>query len=518
MAFLSPGFLLVLLPLTLLVFRLACRQRPGLAAPTLLVASLAFYAGADPAGLPLLLASMAVNYGLGGLIRRDTRRRAGWVALGVLLNLLPLVLYKYLVTPAPAAAPGAFVMAGIPLGLSFYTFQQIGFLLDSRRADAPRLGPLRYGLFAGFFAQLPSGPISRYRELAPQLLDLGRRPVPGTLVLAGLSLFVLGLGKKLVFADNIGHLVDGVHALVAQGGRPTLLESWLACWGFTLQLYFDFSGYSDMAMGLALCVGLWLPTNFNSPLKAASFSDFLDRWHMSLVAWIREYLYQPLFQAVRRCPLGSPVRRRLIAWAVATVASMGLMGAWHGAKPSLLLGGLLGGALIVLSQLPALLRRRGPTPASAWGRRVRRLGGHLAVLLTFSVLGLINRADDLTILGKLLAGLVDVGSLGVSPSLAAWLPAPLAGILPATGFLPGLPDYRRVDLFLLLVATGTVFVAPNTLQRFGLLRATPTAPDGQAPVLAWRPNAAWGMAIGAVLLLVMLFGETPGSGFIYARF
>ncbi|TRX75184.1 MBOAT family O-acyltransferase [Pseudomonas mangiferae] len=517
MAFLSAPFLLLFLPLTLLAFHLACRRAPGLAAPLLLVASLGFYAAIDPAGLPLLLASMLVNYGLGVRIRRDPARRRRWITLGVLLNLLPLALYKYLGTPGAVVTPGAFALAGLPLGLSFYTFQQIGFLLDCRRDDVPRLGPLHHGLFAGFFAQMPAGPISRYRDLAPQLLRLGQ-PVPGALVLAGLSLFVLGLGKKLVFADAIGRLVDAVHALVAMGGRPAPLESALACWGFTLQLYFDFSGYSDMALGLGLCLGLWLPVNFNSPLKAASFSALVDRWHMSLVAWIREYVYQPLFQAVRRWPLGEPTRRRLIAWALSTVVSMGLLAAWHGAKASLLLGGLLAGVLIILSQLPALARPVHRAPVPAWRRRLRRIGGHLAVLLAFSLLGLVNRANDLDSLTTLLAGLVDLGAQGVSPGVAAWLPAPLAEALPASGFLPGLPEHRRVDLLILLVASLAVFVAPNTMQLFGLLRPTPTAPEGQAPVLAWRPGAAWGVALGGVVLLVLLFGETPGSGFIYARF
>ncbi|WP_263143881.1 MBOAT family O-acyltransferase [Pseudomonas sp. RIT-PI-AD] len=513
MAFHSPAFLLAFLPLLLVAFHVAARRLPALAAPLLLLASLAFYAWADPASLPLLLASMLANYAISGKVLVDAGRRRFWVGLGVLVNLLPLILYKYVV-PASSHSSGAFLIAGMPLGLSFYSFQQITCLFDIQRPGALRLNPLRHALFVGLFAQLPAGPISRYRDLAPQIAALGRTPVAPQVLLAGLSLFLLGLGKKVIFADHIGHFVDLFHQALARGERPVLLESWLACWGFMLQLYFDFSGYSDMAVGIALCFGLWLPVNFNSPLKAASPSEFVDRWHMSLVAWVREYLYQPLFRWVRRWPLGDPPRRRLWAWAIATLCSMGLLGAWHGASLALLLGGLASGVLMVLSQLPGLLPASARLAPSGWRRRAWRLTARFLLLLTLSVLGLFSRADSLDSLARVLGSLLDLGSLSLSPAYAHLLPAGLGGWIAADGFFPHLPAYRGLDVLLLGLGTLLVFATRNTVQRFGYV-----APQEGicAGALGWRPSLRWGVAIGGVVLLTLLLGERAGQGFIYAR-
>ena len=410
-------FVLLYLPAAIAAFHLLRRVSPNLAALLVLLTSLIFYGLADLKSLPLLIASVVFNYWLSGHIRAVAAHRRVWVTAGIIINLLPLLFYKFLQGPAPISAKGLFVVAGIPLGLSFYTFQQITCLFDIQRPDAVRLPFVRHALFAGFFAQVPAGPVSKYRNLAPQMARLGFERVDVATVLAGGSLFLIGLGKKTLVADSLGDLVNSFHALVAHGQHLSMLEAWLTAWTFLLQMYFDFSGYSDMAIGVALCFGITLPINFNSPLKAISGSDFVGRWHMSLVSWIREYLYQPLFDAVRKLPIQSRQVKRIAAWAVATIASMTVIGIWHGRQLALLIEGFLGGTLLVVAQLPALLRKT-PTqhlsnshPLQIF-RRVR-------VLAVVSVLTLALRASSTAALLQILRSMVDVRTLIPTSTLSA---------------------------------------------------------------------------------------------------
>jgi len=500
----SPPFMFAFWPGVFLLFALATRWYAPATVAILLAASVAFYAINDLPHLPLLLGMALANVALTRAIIRFDAFRPHLVVLGVLVNLLPLVWFKY---------GGGIARAALPLGLSFYTFQQITALFDIQRKDATRLTWPRHLLFVSFFAQIQAGPISRYRELAPQLGRLGTAAIPKEAICAGFGLFVMGLAKKIVVADNLGIIVDSVHAAVASGAAITQLEAFLATWGFLLQIYFDFSGYSDMAIGVAMCFGVALPPNFNSPLQATTGSAFIDRWHLTLVRFVREYVYQPLFRVTRDRVRGTSARRGVIAWAVATIGSMGLLGAWHGSHVMLLVGGLLGGVLLVLTQLPALVRRSTDLDQRPrWQRAFVGRARQASLLATLSAFGLLTRANDVHSVKKLLFALVDPGAVSLRASMKAWVPTWIHPWVRFDGMLPNVPVLGVFVAGLTLSATLIALCAPNSMQLFGVL------PRSNGSVTAWQPSARWGVFIGGLILAVVLLPSDSAGKFIYADF
>ena len=509
-------FIFCFLPTVLILFTLACRFDSRLGAPILLLASLVFYCVADLAGLPLLLLSIGLNFWLTGRIRGSQHHPRRWMRIGVALNLLPLFIYKYVHQgPATSEAAGIFVLGNIPLGLSFYTFQQISCLVDIRKHNAPRLGLMHHALFTSFFAQIPAGPISHYRYLAPQIASVGKNAVSGRNFSAGVSLFALGLAKKLLIAGKLQVIVDHFYDQLASGTGLSVLQAWVTAWAFLLQLYFDFSGYSDMALGVGLCCGISLPPNFNSPLKSLTGSEFVDRWHMSLVSWIREYLYQPLFNRLRKLPLGSGVRQRTTAWAIGTIVSMAVIGAWHGSQVAFLIGGTVGGILLVLRQLgDTLLLSREQKKRGAFHRGVLKL----VSLITLSIFVISIRAKSTATCFAMLRAMADWRSV-VSGQVLAGLHTIGAYGLDLRSLVPH-PGVDRLHEVILLAATLIVLYLPNTMQMFGILPSSPSsAPAEKGLRLAWRPTPAWGIAIGCLLVLEIFFGGiNQQAGFIYAKF
>lgn len=338
MIFSSPLFLFVFLPITWLGFALLARYRwqTGMLG-WIGIASLVFYTAWDPALLPLLLGSIAANYLVAG--RLDGPRANLWAWTGILFNLGLLGWFKYAlfaVSITGFETQGLSTLA-LPLGISFFTFQQIAFLVDVKRGVTRRGSPGCYGAFVSFFPQLVAGPIVHHRELAPQLVALG---FPSSRQLtAGLLMLCIGLAKKLLLADNLAPGVDHLYEL-----NPAQLvagDALMAGWSYGLQLYFDFSGYADMAVGLGLLFGIRLPYNFDSPYKARTLQDFWRRWHMTLSAFLRDYLYIPLGGSRHGLP------RHLIA----LFTTMLLGGLWHGAGWQFLLWGAMHGAALCLMLL-----------------------------------------------------------------------------------------------------------------------------------------------------------------------
>ncbi len=348
MVFSTPLFLLVFLPVVWLVFYLASLfATPRFLLGWLGAASLFFYASWDITLLPLLLASMAVNYWLAGHI---TRPHPGWLWLGVAFNLGLLGGFKYSVFLLSAVnlAPQTLSPLVLPLGISFFTFQQIAFLVDVRQEKITR-GPWSlYGVFVSFFPQLVAGPIVHYQTLAPQLANL--TTPRARWVRCGLVLIALGLSKKLLLADNLAPLVEQLYDKPA--GSIVAGDTLVAGWAYGLQLYFDFSGYADMALGLALLFGIRLPENFASPYQALDIQAFWRRWHITLSQFLRDYLYVPLGGSRHGTP------RQVMA----VLVTMVLGGLWHGAGWQFVLwgalhGGLLAGLLVWRRVSPVRLPR-----------------------------------------------------------------------------------------------------------------------------------------------------------------
>jgi alginate O-acetyltransferase complex protein AlgI len=373
MLFNSPVFIFGFLPITLLGFFLAARIGSQLALAWLTAASLFFYGWWNPAWVPLLLASIALNFFVG----REIARRivepnvtdTAWLNAKSLLvfavgtNLVVLIYYKYAVFFAENAASLAGLSLKLkpnelPLGISFFTFTQIAFLVDVYRRKAADFSVVRYGLFVTYFPHLIAGPILHHAEMMPQFARDDIFRFNANRLADGLCIFMLGLFKKTVLADqfgtyaSIGFNAAGTHSL-------SFYEGWGAALSYTMQIYFDFSGYSDMAIGLGMMIGVQLPLNFHSPYKSLNITEFWRRWHMTLSRFLRDYLYIPLGGNRK-----GEARRYLNL-----MITMLLGGLWHGAGWTFVLWGALHGALLATNgawiQISAPWRGRMPSFLSA---------------------------------------------------------------------------------------------------------------------------------------------------------
>jgi len=346
MLFNSPEFLFYFLPITLVVFHLLRRFSYDAAIWSLVIASLYFYGSWKWSQSWIIFTSIPANYLLGIWIAR--MRPARWpIALGVGLNLALLGWYKYskfFWTTAVGSenVPDVLRDLVLPLAISFFTFQQLAYLVDVWRGDLRDTSFQKYVFFVAFFPQLIAGPIVRYQDIDSQVDRLrGKRRPYASAFTIGLCFFAAGLFKKLYFADSIGTYANSIFERADYMGDIGTKDAWLGVICYSLQLYFDFSGYSDMAIGLGRMFGFVIPLNFYSPAKAASIVDFWRRWHITLSQFFQEYLYIPLGGSrkgvVRRC--------------VNLLIVMTLAGLWHGAGMTFVVWGVYHGVLLLLNHL-----------------------------------------------------------------------------------------------------------------------------------------------------------------------
>ncbi|MBE7620221.1 MBOAT family protein [Komagataeibacter sp. FXV2] len=330
MLFSTQGFLLGFLPVVLVLYYLCApvrRARQGL----MIAASLVFYGLWDWRFVPFLVGMTLLNWALACLWGR-TRRRA-WLLGGIAFNICVLVFFKdanWLAGVIAALRGQAFHPWDIvlPLGLSFFVFQKISYLVDLLRGQAPVYGLVDFLEFVTFFPQLIAGPIVRHNEIVPQFAQSPRNGAMWENLSRGAMLLLVGLAKKAGLADTLASLCDPVFALLAQGHVPGMGQAWLAALAYTLQIYFDFSGYSDMAIGMALMFGLRLPFNFEAPYRSVSIRDFWRRWHMTLSRFLRDYLYIPMGgnrcgAARQACNLGATMLFVMLSWVVFRAPDMG---------------------------------------------------------------------------------------------------------------------------------------------------------------------------------------------------
>jgi len=335
----SIPFVVGFLPVALGGFLLAGRFGDSrLARFWILIVSLFFYAWWSTGFLLLLAGSVAVNFTIGRQIQRRARKMP-WLIIGLIFNIGLLVLFKYanfLAELLGVALPIREIP--LPLGISFFTFQQIMFIVDLYRKDAPAAAFLDYACFVSFFPHVIAGPIVRPKVIIPQFANLRLGSNYLRQVSEGLEIFLLGLAKKLVLADSLAQFADPGFAAAANHDSLTLVEAWIALLAYGLQIYFDFSGYSDMAIGLARMFGIYFPPNFHSPYKAKNISEFWKRWNITLSEFLRDYVYIPL--GGNRHGEG----RRIFN----VMATMLLGGLWHGAALRFVLwGGMHGGFLVI---------------------------------------------------------------------------------------------------------------------------------------------------------------------------
>ncbi|MFT4637807.1 MAG: alginate O-acetyltransferase complex protein AlgI [Verrucomicrobiales bacterium] len=371
MLFNSLEFIIFFAPAVILIYALLKRwQRADLAELWLILSSFFFYAWWQPRYLPLLLGSIGVNYLIGRAFRRTdgSGARKSLLVLGVTANLGLLGYFKYagfLTTSMRGVGMGwvPSVDVILPLAISFFTFQQIAYVVDCYRGKVNDLSLRSYSLFVSFFPQLIAGPIVHHSEISPQFERNRTRGLRMEDVGIGLIIFCMGLGKKVLIADQLALAATPVFAAADAGGTVTFVEGWCAALSYSLQLYFDFSGYCDMATGVARCVGIVLPMNFNSPYKARNVIEFWRRWHITLSRFLRDYLY---------IPLGGN-RKGSLRHHANLMITMLLGGLWHGAGWNFMVWGGLHGLALTVNHGWQQVRDR-------WGRW---LGPAMATLLTF---------------------------------------------------------------------------------------------------------------------------------------
>jgi D-alanyl-lipoteichoic acid acyltransferase DltB (MBOAT superfamily) len=508
MLFNSLPFILLFWPASLLGFFLAARLWGGGAARLVLfAASLFFYGWWDARYLALLLASIAWNYGasrvLAALPARSPRGAAA-LAIAIAGDLALLGYFKYwnFLLGSLAGLLGFSWQAEpitLPIGISFFTFTQIAFLVDTRR-QTTAVGPLDYGLFVTFFPHLLAGPLYHHREMLPQFAAAGRaRPLAENFSV-GLTIFVSGLVKKTMLADGVAPWVAPVFAAAGAGTTPSPLEAWGGALAYAFQLYFDFSGYSDMAIGAARCFGIVLPLNFYSPYQAGSIVEFWRRWHMTLSRFLRDYLYIALGGNRR-----GPARRYLNLF-----LTMALGGLWHGANWTFLAWGALHGGFLIVNHLWRALRLRLGWETPPRLAPLTRVAGIVLTFASVTAAWVPFRAPDLAAAGRILAAMAGFGGAG-EPGGAG-----LFGIVYGEGIYGG---YDETVALLGLAAIA--FLAPNTQQLLRRFRPTLAAPafaeaGGLLP-LAWRPGPVW--CAGAAAALLLAFARLSGvSEFLYYQF
>jgi alginate O-acetyltransferase complex protein AlgI len=485
MLFNSYVFIFAFLPVTLagyFLFTKFSSRRPGLL--WLTAASLFFYGWWNPQYLLLLLGSMLFNYLTGLTLARMYRghspRLGPTLAVGIAVNLLIIAYYKYanFIVDNVAALTGAhFTMNAIvlPLAISFFTFQQIAYLVDASRGETAEYDIIDYCLFVTFYPQLIAGPIVHHKEVMPQFAAPGQRRFDSHAFAEGITFFTAGLFKKVVLADNLAKIADPTFAAAAGGDPVTAVTAWIGIFAYSFQIYFDFSGYSDMAVGLARMVAIRLPYNFNSPYKAVNIIDFWRRWHMTLSRFLRDYLYIPLGGSRR-----GPARRY-----VNLLLTMFLGGMWHGAGWTFVIWGGLHGLYLVINHAIDAVRA-----AAGLNRKYGWLGASAGRLITFvavTVAWVFFRAPTTDAAFALFHGLT--GGYGL--------------IDPAESLSP----HRYALMGALLIV---VWIMPNTQQ-------TIDASGSQPPYLRWAPTVAWATAVSACLLF-SITQLSKVSAFIYFNF
>lgn len=348
MLFNSYEFIIFFVPIVLLGFYFfGNRGREQLAICWLVFASLFFYGWWNPVYLALIVASILFNYTIGAAIAANKFNKGrALLIVGVVVNLGLLGYFKYMnffVDNINAVIDTDLFLAPIvlPLAISFFTFQQISYLADARLGIAKEYNFLHYCLFVTFFPQLIAGPIVHHGEMLPQFEKKSLYKFNPENLSIGITIFIMGLFKKVVLADGIAVYASPVFDAAETGIPLTFVEAWGGILAYTFQIYFDFSGYSDMAIGLARMFGILLPLNFNSPYKATSIVDFWRRWHMTLSRFLRDYVY---------IPLGGNRRGRYRRYAN-LMAVMVVGGLWHGAGWTFVIWGTLHGSYLIVNHL-----------------------------------------------------------------------------------------------------------------------------------------------------------------------
>lgn len=521
MLFNSYAFLFAFLPVVLVVFFTLGRRNHRWASAWLAAASVFFYGWWNPAYVGLLLASILFNYSVGYSLARASGKPAQpgrklLLACGIAGNLALLGYFKYanfFVSNLNLLVGADYALAQIilPLGISFFTFTQIAFLVDAYQGKAREYNFIHYCLFVTYFPHLIAGPVLHHKEMMPQFAHPGTYRLRGENIAVGLTIFSIGLFKKVVLADGVAPYAAPAFNAAAAGDTLQFFQAWGGALAYTMQLYFDFSGYSDMAIGLSRLFGIVLPLNFHSPYKAVNIIEFWRRWHMTLSRFLRDYLYIPLGGNRK-----GDVRRY-----VNLGITMLLGGLWHGAAWTFALWGALHGCYLVINHAWRAVRSRlgQDLTRSTW---MGRTAGTAVTFCAVVVAWVFFRASSFDAAIGMLEAMA--GTNGVSlPEAFAPAIGGLHGPLEALGVkftLGGGGQFASTygwAIALSLVA----FLAPNTQEIMRRWRPAlddvPVTEGRAAARLAWNPSVRWAALMSLVALAGILSLSHP-SEFLYFQF
>lgn len=505
MIFNSYEFIAIFLPIAFLAVAMAHKIAGWNAAfVALAIASLAFYANWGLEFFGILMVSIVSNYVLGSVIIRSkdnkTQSRA-LLTIGVLGNLAGLGYFKYTnffldIVNQTTGAEYSHLSILIPIGISFYTFIQIGYLVDAYNGMVKHHNFLRYLTFASLFPCVTAGPLILQREVFDQMegrkdkfWDFGR-------IAAGLTLFTIGLFKKVVFADSIAKYSDSVFNGVAAGQSVELATAWLGALAYSFQLYFDFSGYTDMALGLGAIFGILLPLNFNSPFKATNISDFWQRWHMTMTRFFTNYVFQPMAMKGMRKAMANeyaPARKFIVSGGWPIVFTMLVAGVWHGSGWVFVLFGLIHGVAIAVNNGWRHFNMPSLSPILGWVLTM------LVVICGLVVFRSPDVATATTVLASMFGGGLLAGSQGIE-----FVHLDLMNVVPFVAFLCAI-----------------VLLMPNSQEIVSIkwisTTEKPKVFSSFAEKFAWQPKIGWGVAMAIVF--VVSFGMIGSdSSFLYYQF
>ena len=528
MLFNSYEFIFVFLPITLLVYFRAARAGQEVAITWLVLASLFFYGWWNPVYLFLIIGSMFGNFWIGSLLTRThslNQRHRGriWLFIGVTGNLATLGYFKY----ANFAVDSINVVAStdyhleaiiLPLAISFFTFQQIAYLADAHKGATKEYSFTHYALFVTFFPQLIAGPIVHHRDMLPQFMRSGSLKIRTENIAVGSTIFVLGLFKKTVLADGIAEYSTPVFNAAESGDILTFFEAWGGALPYTFQLYFDFSGYSDMAIGAARLFGIRLPINFHSPYKATNIVEFWRRWHITLSTFLRDYVY---------IPLGGNRGGRLMRYRN-LMLTMLLGGLWHGAGWTFVVWGGLHGLYLSINH--------------AWSSVSRRLSvSHFVPILLSKMIAwsitflavvigwVFFRATSFEAAESMLLGMAGFNGIALPNAVVArmgdaWS---LFSELGFTTYLGGGSRFLYTWLWIVFLLPVTIFM-PNTQQVMASFKPALKLLQSEgrhelralltlSTKLKWQPTTQWSVLIGLLAALGVL-AMTRISEFLYFQF
>lgn len=515
MLFNSYTFIFLFFPIAVSIYYFAgSRGYYTIALSWLVVASLFFYGWWNPVYLILILTSIIFNYSAGLVLDLDlSQRRRFWTLfIGISANLGLLGYFKYanfFVDNINNLVGSEFHLETIilPLAISFFTFQQITYLVDTYKGITKEHNFLHYCLFVTFFPQLIAGPIVHHNEMLPQFTKLKTYWLDYGNLAIGLSIFFLGLFKKVVFADGIAEFANPTFDSAETGIAPAFFEAWGAALAYTFQLYFDFSGYSDMAIGIARTFGIVLPLNFNSPYKAQNIIGFWRRWHMTLSRFLRDYLY---------IPLGGNRKGRLRRY-INIITVMLLGGLWHGAGWTFVIWGLLHGIYLIINhgwhavRRIFSLHREGSTFVA---RTIARTITFIAVVVAW----VFFRAESLDGALLVLQGMLGENGFFLPLDMKDKLGA-AAGALEQAGVIFSIRGNSLDQHWLgsLLVVALAAFILPNTQQFTQHLQGRKDILQNQAVRVQLSYSLGW-LLVLSIIAIIAIISVSRGGEFLYFNF